>query len=90
MDKVNDPSPRVVLISHLGQKQPLVKLFLTKPSHLLSLQDFHEEYAREAFRLFDADGSGTISTDDFFYIMATIRTHLLTTGVSNNLKEVLL
>lgn len=58
------------------------KLFFT------NIQDFHEEYAREAFRKFDVDGSGTISTDDFYKIMTTIRTHLLTEEVKNNLKEV--
>ncbi|CAL8113028.1 unnamed protein product [Orchesella dallaii] len=52
------------------------------------LHDFHEEYAIEAFRKFDVDGSGTISTDDFYTIMTTIRTHLLTEDVISNLKEV--
>lgn len=53
-----------------------------------SLQDFHEEYAAEAFRKFDTNRSGFISVDDFIKIMTTIRSHLLTRPVQSLLKDV--
>lgn len=49
------------------------------------LHDFHEEYATEAFRRFDKDGSGFISALDFQDIMVSIKSHLLTTQVKQNL-----
>jgi solute carrier family 25 aspartate/glutamate transporter 12/13 len=59
-------------------------------SCLLSLlfQDFHEEYACEAFRQHDKDGTGFISPMDFFNIMKSIKSHLLTEGVAANLVAV--
>lgn len=42
----------------------------------------------EAFRKFDVNGSGTISANDFYTIMTTIRKHLLTDDVAVNMKEV--
>lgn len=49
------------------------------------LHDFHEEYATEAFRRFDKDGSGFISALDFQDIMVSIKSHLLTSQVKQNL-----
>lgn len=49
------------------------------------LHDFHEEYAMEAFRLFDRNGSGFISPLDFQDIMLSIKSHLLTPQVKANL-----
>ncbi|KAG7205156.1 hypothetical protein KM043_018253 [Ampulex compressa] len=49
------------------------------------LHDFHEEYATEAFKKFDKDGSGFISALDFQDIMLSIKSHLLTRDVRNNL-----
>ncbi|KAF4518896.1 hypothetical protein B566_EDAN015288 [Ephemera danica] len=49
------------------------------------LHDFHEEYAVEAFRRFDKDGSGFISALDFQDIMVSIKSHLLTKEVRANL-----
>lgn len=54
----------------------------------LSKQDFHEEYATEAFRQFDKDGSGFISALDFQDIMISIKSHLLTPQVKENLLAV--
>ncbi|KAL0271221.1 UNVERIFIED_CONTAM: hypothetical protein PYX00_008388 [Menopon gallinae] len=49
------------------------------------LHDFHEEYATEAFRQFDKNGSGFISALDFQDIMISIKSHLLTPQVKENL-----
>ncbi|XP_015606454.1 calcium-binding mitochondrial carrier protein Aralar1 isoform X2 [Cephus cinctus] len=52
------------------------------------LHDFHEEYATEAFRKFDKDGEGFISAVDFQDIMLSIKSHLLTKEVKENLSAV--
>uniref|UniRef100_A0A1B6EFM0 EF-hand domain-containing protein n=1 Tax=Clastoptera arizonana TaxID=38151 RepID=A0A1B6EFM0_9HEMI len=49
------------------------------------LHDFHEEYGTEAFRKFDKIGSGFITALDFQDIMVTIKNHLLTKEVKDNL-----
>ncbi|XP_061934517.1 calcium-binding mitochondrial carrier protein Aralar1 isoform X4 [Apis cerana] len=49
------------------------------------LHDFHEEYATEAFKKFDKDGQGFISALDFQDIMLSIKSHLLTKDVRDNL-----
>ncbi|XP_051160959.1 calcium-binding mitochondrial carrier protein Aralar1 isoform X3 [Leptopilina boulardi] len=49
------------------------------------LHDFHEEYATEAFKKFDKDGSGFITALDFQDIMLSIKSHLLTKDVKDNL-----
>ncbi|XP_017756276.1 PREDICTED: calcium-binding mitochondrial carrier protein Aralar1 isoform X6 [Eufriesea mexicana] len=49
------------------------------------LHDFHEEYATEAFKKFDKDGQGFISALDFQDIMLSIKNHLLTKDVRDNL-----
>jgi len=54
----------------------------------LHFQDFHEEYASEAFRRFDKESSGCISVDDFVLIMTSIRSHLLTPQVASKLGDV--
>lgn len=54
----------------------------------LVLQDFHEEYATEAFKKFDKDGQGFISALDFQDIMLSIKSHLLTKDVRDNLVAV--
>lgn len=52
------------------------------------MQDFHEEYAMEAFRRYDKDSSGFISALDFQDIMVSIKSHLLTKEVRANLVAV--
>lgn len=52
------------------------------------LHDFHEEYAIEAFRKADRDGTGFISVVDFQDIMTSIKSHLLTKQVQSHLIEV--
>ncbi|XP_049798031.1 calcium-binding mitochondrial carrier protein Aralar1 isoform X3 [Schistocerca nitens] len=49
------------------------------------LHDFHEEYAVEAFRRYDKNGTGFISALDFQDIMINIKSHLLTREVRANL-----
>ncbi|XP_012286081.1 calcium-binding mitochondrial carrier protein Aralar1 isoform X2 [Orussus abietinus] len=49
------------------------------------LHDFHEEYATEAFKKFDKEGTGFISAMDFHEIMLSIKSHLLTKEVKRNL-----
>ena len=48
------------------------------------LHDFHEEYALVAFRAKDKEGTGFISVKDFYDIMISIKSHLLTEPVSYN------
>ncbi|XP_072757373.1 electrogenic aspartate/glutamate antiporter Aralar, mitochondrial isoform X1 [Anoplolepis gracilipes] len=83
----------------LHQKMPFnmdssfVKLYFGKDKkRLISyaefsqfLHDFHEEYATEAFKKFDKDGTGFISALDFQDIMLSIKSHLLTKDVKDNL-----
>ncbi len=45
------------------------------------LHDFHEEYAIVAFKAKDKDGTGFISVKDFYEIMVSIKSHLLTEQV---------
>ncbi len=46
------------------------------------LHDFHEEYALVAFKAKDKDGTGFISVKDFYEIMISIKSHLLTEPVT--------
>lgn len=52
------------------------------------LHDFHEEYAMEAFRTKDTSGTGYISALDFQEIMVSVKKHLLTQDVKDNLVAV--
>lgn len=52
------------------------------------LHDFHEEYAMEAFKSKDPSGTGYISPLDFQEIMISVKRHLLTQDVEDNLVAV--
>lgn len=52
------------------------------------LHDFHEEYAMEAFKSKDPQGTGYISALDFQEIMVSVKRHLLTEDVKDNLVAV--
>lgn len=52
------------------------------------MQDFYEEYANEAFRQMDNTESGSITIEDFLFIMKSIRSHKLTPELSENLEQV--
>jgi len=52
------------------------------------LHDFSEEYASEAFKVKDKDGSGFISSADFEEIMLSVKSHLLTPQISANLRAI--
>ncbi|KAG7154858.1 Calcium-binding mitochondrial carrier protein Aralar1-like, partial [Homarus americanus] len=47
--------------------------------------DFHEEHAVQAFKSHDKQGSGFITAMDFNDIMLSVKAHLLTVPVQNNL-----
>ncbi|KAF1763657.1 hypothetical protein GCK72_011924 [Caenorhabditis remanei] len=49
------------------------------------LHDFYEEQGIQAFKKYDKNGNGTISSVDFQQIMTTVKGHLLTDFVRNNL-----
>ncbi|KAJ1359071.1 hypothetical protein KIN20_017697 [Parelaphostrongylus tenuis] len=49
------------------------------------LHDFYEEQGMQAFKSYDKTGDGTISSVDFQHIMTTVKSHLLTDFVRNNL-----
>jgi solute carrier family 25 aspartate/glutamate transporter 12/13 len=49
------------------------------------LHDFYEEQGLQAFEKFDKDNDGSISAESFQYIMTTVKGHLLTPYVKNNL-----
>lgn len=51
-------------------------------------QDFHEEYAIEAFKKCDKDMAGFITVRDFQDIMLSIKSHLLTKEVKESLVTV--
>lgn len=48
-------------------------------------QDFHEEHAWQAFRGRDNNSNGYISAKDFEEIMMSLKSHLLTPFVKENL-----
>lgn len=52
------------------------------------LHDFHEEHAKEAFKSKDPNGTGYISALDFLDIMVSVKKHLLTHDVKDNLVAV--
>jgi len=49
------------------------------------LHDFHDEYAMVGFKAKDKTGQGFISAKDFYDIMVSIKSHLLTDPVKQNL-----
>ncbi|XP_032784962.2 calcium-binding mitochondrial carrier protein Aralar1 isoform X1 [Daphnia magna] len=49
------------------------------------LHDFHEEYAKVAFKKYDPEGTGFISALDFNDIILSVKSHLLTPDVQANL-----
>ena len=55
---------------------------------LLLLQDYHEEHALQAFRKKDVERTGSITALDFYDIMTTLKSHLLTHFVKENLLTV--
>lgn len=57
-------------------------------SSLCVLQELQLEHARQAFAQKDKNKSGTITALDFSDIMATIRHHMLTPFVEENLVSV--
>ncbi|VDM54948.1 unnamed protein product [Angiostrongylus costaricensis] len=52
------------------------------------LHDFYEEQGIQAFKRYDEAGDGAISSLDFQHIMTTVKKHLLTDFVRNNLLAV--
>jgi len=50
------------------------------------LHDFHEEYASVAFKAKDEEGTGFISSADFEEIMFSVKSHLLTPSVRDNIR----
>ncbi|XP_011498371.1 PREDICTED: calcium-binding mitochondrial carrier protein Aralar1 [Ceratosolen solmsi marchali] len=94
-----DEFAEVIRKTVLHQKMPFnmdsafIKLYFGKDKKRLItyaeftqlLHDFHEEYATEAFKKFDKDGTGFISIVDFQDIMLSIKSHLLTKDVKDNL-----
>lgn len=89
----------VMMKTELHQRMPFnmdssfIKLYFGKDKQRLIsyaefsqfLHDFHEEYATEAFKKFDKEGQGFISAMDFQDIMLSIKSHLLTPNVRDNL-----
>ena len=52
------------------------------------LHDFSEEYATVAFKAKDKEGSGFISSADFEEVMQSVKSHLLTPQISENLRSI--
>lgn len=57
---------------------------------IIALKDFHEEYAKIAFKRYDPEGTGFISSLDFNDIILSVKSHLLTPDVKANLIAVTL
>ena len=55
---------------------------------ICKLQDFYEEHALQAFTRFDKDRDGFITALEFHDIMTTLKSHLLTHYVKQNLLPV--
>ena len=76
------------------ESSDLVKLYFGKDKKRLVtysefsqlIHDFHDEYAHIAFKAKDKDGSGYITKKDFYDIMVTIKSHLLTDPVSTRIE----
>lgn len=51
---------------------------MTYPEFSQFLHDFHEEYGVAAFKNYDKEGTGFISSADFKDIMLSVKKHLLT------------
>ena len=49
------------------------------------MHDFYEEQGLQAFKKYDKDMDGSISVESFHKIMTTVKSHLLTDYVKNNL-----
>ena len=72
------------------ESSDLVKLYFGKDKVRLVtysefsqlIHDFHDEYAHVAFKAKDIEGTGFISSKEFFDIMVAIKSHLLTDAVS--------
>ena len=72
------------------ESSDLVKLYFGKDKKRLVtysefsqlIHDFHDEYAHVAFKAKDIEGTGFISSKEFFDIMVAIKSHLLTDAVS--------
>ncbi|XP_071773987.1 electrogenic aspartate/glutamate antiporter SLC25A12, mitochondrial-like [Centroberyx gerrardi] len=67
---------------HFGHER---KKHLSYPEFTQFLQELQSEHARQAFAQKDKNKSGTITALDFSDIMATIRHHMLTPFVEENL-----
>jgi len=75
------------------ESSDLVKLYFGKDKKRLVtysefsqlIHDFHDEYAHVAFKAKDIEGTGFISSKEFFDIMVAIKSHLLTDAVKQNL-----
>ncbi|XP_013413713.1 calcium-binding mitochondrial carrier protein Aralar1 [Lingula anatina] len=52
------------------------------------LHDFHEEHALQAFRRFDVDHTGFITPLQFYDILTSLKSHLLTPAVKENVVAV--
>lgn len=61
---------------------------LNKVLCLSIFQELQSEHARQAFALKDKNKTGLITGLDFSYIMATIRQHMLSSFVEENLVSV--
>ncbi|XP_069961321.1 calcium-binding mitochondrial carrier protein Aralar1 isoform X2 [Cherax quadricarinatus] len=64
------------------------KRFISYAEFSQFLHDFHEEHAVQAFKAYDKQGTGFITAMDFNDIMLSIKSHLLTLPVQNNLVAV--
>ncbi len=62
------------------KKRPIVYLEFCQLLH-----DFHEELGIQAFKQYDKSQTGFISGGDFMKIMTTVKAHLVTKTVRNNL-----
>ncbi len=73
------------MIRNISSKDLAFDKFLCDSWSFLIIQDFHEEYAKVAFKKYDPEGTGHISSMDFHDILVNIKSHLLTPEVKANL-----
>jgi len=51
------------------------------------LHDYHTRYSKYAFKAYDREGQGLITTDDFCHLLLRVKGHLLTNKVKLQMNE---
>ena len=85
-----EPANFIFGIQSIFTRNFVQKILIRRYKNILvnSFKDFHEEYAKVAFKRYDPEGTGFISSLDFNDIILSVKSHLLTPDVKANLVAV--